>query len=813
MRGFSGLGLSGRGFSGRSYSVLFGVSLLALTLPTAAQAQRGGGGGGVIFDIYEEPVEEEPVDANPGPQKPFEVVKPAVRVYDPPLNIYSIVEAIPRPPPPPPKYTSHSIYPFEDSLLDKVTVSELETFSGDREFARYIERLEDIKDDSDAEWAALTQKQGAPILIAASMAQEECIDAAACPEEQGGDVGDVTVTARMTTSPAASAASITNVQTGGVDEGDIVKQIGDHLLVLQDGRIFAVNIKTMQVTDRADVYRHLNKDRKKSNQWEDDFEGANWYDEMLVQGDHIIITAYSYDDSASEISVFKLDQSTGKVSNRGTFLISSDDYYSRKNYATRIVGDRLVFYSPYEIDSYEDRDDRPKLRRWMSPADRTAWEDAHEDKDWEESGKAMLDPKDIFKPVLRTANPYIHTVSICPLGDFGKTNELNCNSTAFVGPEQAEMFVSNDNVYLWNSNIGDVSEVSRDQCVDNWNWVDPYPALPRADRKDVVPAAVYRMSIRSGEVGVIGVSGTPFDQYSMDERDGKFRALADWRTTRCEDAENAPAEVAFLSVAESDFGEEFLPVPSHSYTAVPTPGKTVVENRFADNWLVYGGRDGWGSAPPDMEDEDEKASAANGTKLVAVPVKHPRSAQVIDLPHNIIRTERVGNDMMVNGYRDDKGLNMTLIGLSKTAQLSSTLFLQNRFESEGRSHAFNAVLDADGSALIGVPTVARGDNASRGWWRSESSDLSFVSKAPGGALGSAGALVATPKDKVATHPDYKCEVSCIDWYGNSRPVFTGGRIFGLMGTALVEAEMVDGKVREKARIDLTVPLAGKIGVN
>jgi hypothetical protein len=165
------LKFSGPRFSGRSYSVLFGVSLFALTLPTAVQAQRGGGSGGVIFEIYEEPVEEEPVDANPGAQKPFEVVKPAVRVYDPPLNIYSIVEAIPRPPPPPPKYTSHSIYPFEDSLLDKVTVRALETFSGDREFARYIERLEEIKDDSDAEWAALNLKQGAPILIATSTPQ------------------------------------------------------------------------------------------------------------------------------------------------------------------------------------------------------------------------------------------------------------------------------------------------------------------------------------------------------------------------------------------------------------------------------------------------------------------------------------------------------------------------------------------------------------------------------------------------------------------------------------------------------------------
>jgi hypothetical protein len=32
-----------------------------------------------------------------------------------------------------------------------------------------------------------------------------------------------------------------------------------------------------------------------------------------------------------------------------------------------------------------------------------------------------------------------------------------------------------------------------------------------------------------------------------------------------------------------------------------------------------------------------------------------------------------------------------------------------------------------------------------------------------------------------------------------------GRIFGLMGTALVEARVNDGKIQEIARIDLTVP--------
>jgi Beta propeller domain len=778
-------------------SVLIGASVLALAVPSAAMAQRDGGG----FSFFDY-ADEEPYEPEQAERDPMLPVKPAVYTPYPQLYIYPVVQAIKPPPPPPPKYKAHSPYPFEDPLLDLVTAREMDSFNGNRDFARYFRRMEEIKDDSDAEWASLDQ----PILIAAATLQDAeavediCADPEACPAEESGDV--VVTAHRQSASAMSSVAAIstiTNVQSMGVDEGDIVKQIGDHLLVLQDGRIFAVNIKSMQLTDRADVYRRLPKDRKKKYQWESDFEGADWYDEMLVQGDHILITAYSYRDDASEISVFKLDQATGKISNRGVFLISSDDYYDEDNYATRIVGDRLVIYTPYELDQFEEPDERPYLRRWVPQAER---------KDRQEKGKPLLDPHNIYKPVLRSAEPFVHSISICPLGDFAQTGALDCKSTGFIGPRHAEMFVSTDNVYLWNSTAPELENVNRDDCVADWNWNRPYPALPRASRKDVVPAAVYRLAIRSSaEPTVIGVNGIPFDQFSMDERDGKFRALADWRTMRCEDAERAPAEVAFLSIPEEAFAKEFVAVPDRMITAVPSPGKRQVENRFADNWLVYGGRDGWGSSPPDMSNDEDKARMALGTRLVAVPVKHPRKAQVLNLPHNIIRTERVGNDMMVNGYHDDSGLNMTLVGLGKSAQITSSLFLERRYESEGRSHAFNATVEADGSGLIGVPTVTADWDSGRYVWRSDASDISFVSKASAGTLGNAGALAATPKDKVATHPDYACEVSCIDWYGNSRPIFTGGRIFGLMGTALVEAEMADGRVREKARIDLTVPLA------
>ncbi len=41
----------------------------------------------------------------------------------------------------------------------------------------------------------------------------------------------------------AGAESITNVQTAGVDEGGIVKRVGEHLVILRRGRLFTVRVR------------------------------------------------------------------------------------------------------------------------------------------------------------------------------------------------------------------------------------------------------------------------------------------------------------------------------------------------------------------------------------------------------------------------------------------------------------------------------------------------------------------------------------------------------------------------------------------
>jgi hypothetical protein len=62
-------------------------------------------------------------------------------------------------------------------------------------------------------------------------------------------------------------------------------------------------------------------------------------------------------------------------------------------------------------------------------------------------------------------------------------------------------------------------------------------------------------------------------------------------------------------------------------------------------------------------------------------------------------------------------------------------------------------------------------------------------------------------DPSAVDEDYECEVSCVDWYGNARPIFMNGRVFALSSAELIEASFVNGQMLERQRIAITgIPL-------
>lgn len=651
---------------------------------------------------------------------------------------------------------------------------ELETFGSDGELRKFLRDLQRLERGDRRRFGSVDDgKSGKREFVVAFLQDEvpECAVPEDCPEDEAGSI---VVTGSRIASSSISAVmpvNVTNTQVAAVDEGDIVKLIGDYLLVLQDGRVFAVHYPTMRLTDRVDVYR---KDA------DGDPIGADWYDEMLVQGDQVIITAYSYSDQASEITVLRLDQASGKIENRGVFLITSDDYYDLDNYATRIVGDRLVIYTPYEAEQIVSRNGRPTIRKWQP------------DEVFDEGkvrGRQLLRAQDIYRPLFGVAEPWIHTVSICPLGNVAKAG-LDCRSTAFMGSEPAEMYVAADAVYLWTSALS----------YDDREWNDCTAATPRAPFGMVAPGAVFRVPISGAEPGVLGVRGMPFDQFGMDATGGRFRALAGWNTIACVRNDDRQ-DVALLDVSAGKFRDRYTAATTGDFTALPSVPFGKVENRFTPDWLVYGSRDRWSRYPPR---DEEALLAARQTRVQVIPLDEPELARPIAIGHSLIRLERIGFTAFVaNGYADDKGLRVSYLGLDDQPDVTTSAFLPGRYESESRSHAFNATFDATGRGMLGVPTVTRGERSGGWWWYSDVSDLSFLGFDATGVLSDAGQIQATPEDEVRTADGYDCEVSCIDWYGNARPIFLAGKVFGLMATELVEAEVVGGKVAERRRVDLT----------
>lgn len=146
----------------------------------------------------------------------------------------------------------------------------------------------------------------------------------------------------VTGTAVAGEPSITNTQEAGVDEGGIVKRRGDHLVILRRGRLFSASIADggLKAVHSIDAFPP-----------DDDDTADTWYDEMLVEGDQVVVIGYSYGDSGTEVSRFTLSPE-GRFTYRGTHYLTSGDYYSSRNYASRLIGDELLFYAPMFIDDY-----------------------------------------------------------------------------------------------------------------------------------------------------------------------------------------------------------------------------------------------------------------------------------------------------------------------------------------------------------------------------------------------------------------------------------------------------------------------------
>ena len=304
---------------------------------------------------------------------------------------------------------------------------------------------------------------------------------------------------------------------------------------------------------------------------------------------------------------------------------------------------------------------------------------------------------------------------------------------------------------------------------------------------------LYRLPLdRIEKPSAIGAYGQPTDQFSFreDRRFGLIDVLV--RNNGGGDAmwnnESSDGDVALLSVPIRWMGDGSRRVPPSRYRNLPDVGTDAwnFQNRFVGNHILYGGH-GY--------------QRGQFSTLVAAGLRGGPVAQ-LQLPHAVERLDQLGDDGVVIGNDPRGGLVFTAVDLRRpTARVGNSFTFPGAQQGENRSQAFFYRPDnADGSnGLLGLPITTQLQSQYARFLGSGSSIL-FL-KRQNRLFDMAGRLDADPYRAV----DDACVASCVDWYGNARPIFIGNRVFALMGYELVEGRLARGSIHEVARINFAPP--------
>jgi hypothetical protein len=464
---------------------------------------------------------------------------------------------------------------------------------------------------------------------------------------------------------------------------------------------------------------------------------------MLVSGNTIIVVGYSYQRGGTELGLFDLADN-GVIRYRASYHLRSNDYYSSRNYASRLIGDRLVFYTPLYLvlDERTPRRGFPALRKWHPGATDSEW-------------KLLAPATRVYRPIVPSSSLTLHTVTTCHVGP----GDLECSATAVMGPAGSIFYVSPSSVYVWATEWRTLGSSSKRESV------------------------IYRLPLGQGEPQALRATSCPVDQFSFLESDAHLNVLlqAEAVGDGMWGAEVARGDVALLRVPVSAFGDGRDSAAPEQYVRLPRPTGDTFHNRFVGNHVLYGTGSGWG--PPETR---------KGGKLYAVPYVGGRPVS-LDLQHGVDRIEALGSDAIVIGT-GGKDLYFTPISLATTPRAAEPYVRKNVSQGELRSHGFFYRADADGTGVLGLP-VRESETPGFMHLIRDSAAVLFV-RNDALRLRELGNLVARP----ASDASDGCRASCVDWYGNARPLFLKGRVFALLGYEIVEAQLALDGIGERRRI-------------
>lgn len=551
------------------------------------------------------------------------------------------------------------------------------------------------------------------------------------------NVANLPASADATAAKEKDDESVTNVQHAGVDEGGIVKLHGKHLVVLRRGRLFTVEIGdgALKPVSAVDAFGP-----------EID-PASTWYDEMLVSEDTIAVIGYSYQRGGTEVGLFHIDDN-GWLTYQSTYHLRSNDYYSSRNYASRLIDQKLIFYTPMYFwpGAQDPFQSFPAVRKWHKGATQNEF-------------RRIVSASRVYRPETTISSNYglaLHTVTVCDLSNGG----FACEATGVIGPPGRVFYVSPDSVYVWVSDWVNRNNQVRSQSM------------------------VYRMPLDGSAPSALQVSGSPVDQFSfLASNDSHLNVLvrSDGYGDGMWGPEIAAGDVALLRVPLTTFSDGSETAPAASYRKLIKPDGWTFQNRFIGDYLLYGTGSGWGNPQ----------QAGRGT-LYAVRW-NGGTVEELRLAHGVDRIEAMGRDAVAIGT-DGQNLHFTSVRLDTSPEVAYRYTRKGASQGELRSHGFFYRADGPDTGMLGLPVSVPGRAGYKHLF--ENSAAILFLRVDSLQFERIGELSARPE--LAANDG--CRASCVDWYGNARPLFVRGRIMALLGYEVVEGRFESDRLYEMRRV-------------
>lgn len=560
-------------------------------------------------------------------------------------------------------------------------------------------------------------------------------------------LGGLGATGAGATGAAATPSStgVTTTQIAGIDEGDIVKAMGDHFLVLRQGVLYTVRVgEELAVADRIAVIP-------------EDQDG--WIDELLVHTGTrraVVVGFVEADDATYTVMhLFDIDEQ-GSIERGDAIWLRSQDYFDDENYATRLVGDDLVLYSIHNLTSEDTF--APEDFEGLS-ADEIATMRAQNR--WDATLPARRNERGRFEPtwaprrVFVRAGHVARTLQAVTRCDLSRT-PVPCTTHGVLEDGYARLFVSGTAAYLWVEDLELISAPDDEAPESAWDAYDERVQSVEGS------ALVYRFPHGRSRVAVAAARGSLGSMMHLAELDGHLHALVGWDDGDDQDdptveLDRVESRAALLSFDLRRFGQ---PLVRDDVRRLPTEAPGV--GRFLGGHLVYGA--------------DAKT------------VVHDVSANetwIGDAEGDVTRVDPLLGGVLVSV--DGEGVEYLTVELGATPNIREYRRLVGASGSETRTHGFFFLPSSVGNGTFGVPIVHGASGHSRGEAAIAFFDLAEFQTTLAGALRSEGHEV-------------ECTASCVDWYGNARPLFWQGGIYALMGSELVEGTRADGRIVESRRV-------------